>query len=438
MTLAEDLQLNSSARDTAPPLTTYEQLRLAALSEITNRNVDSRDVRAVEQVVRSLVTEYQRRSDLGQSRRLADPAAVVQRLMRSITKAGPFQKYVDDPTMSTDVMFYGDQITFTGPDGRQHVDEEPTCEAELLGIVQRLLADAGASVDLENPIVVKMVLGNRVRLSASIPPVSDRLDGTMRVYRAKQTTLAELVGLGAITPLAANVLTASQRTQVGVLLTGGPSSGKSTALQAMLLAIPSTTTIRIVQEVRELAAPHLPGGRWSPEAGDLTIRDLIKRALQFAPRALAVGETLGAEAFELLKAGNAGCSFLTTLHANSAQLGMQSLVSAALMAGSNVSSADVRQTFSQLIDFVIHCEAEPVHLVPEGGRQRRQVMEICVVPPQIAPTGFVLEPIFRREDFGQPLEFVGHHFPQELERRINRALPNGMTLRDITERGATL
>ena len=32
------------------------------------------------------------------------------------------------------------------------------------------------------------------------------------------------------------------------------------------------------------------------------------------------------EAFELLKAANAGCGFLTTLHANSGQLGMQSLV----------------------------------------------------------------------------------------------------------------
>ena len=43
-------------------------------------------------------------------------------------------------------------------------------------------------------------------------------------------------------------------------------------------------------------------------------------------------------------------------------------------------------------------------------------MEISAVPPQISNDEFVLEPIFVREDFGRPLEFVGHHLPEDLER----------------------
>ena len=96
--------------------------------------------------------------------------------------------------------------------------------------------------------------------------------------------------------------------------------------------------------VRELDAPHLPGGRWSPEAVEYPIRRLVQMALQFAPGLLIVSETLGEEAFELLKAATAGCGFGTTLHANSAQLGMQSLVTAALMAGENVPERVVRTT----------------------------------------------------------------------------------------------
>jgi hypothetical protein len=120
---------------------------------------------------------------------------------------------------------------------------------------------------------------------------------------------------------------------------------------------------------------------------------------------------LGEEAFELLKAANSGCGFLTTLHANTAQLGMQSLVTAALMAGDNVPERVVRTTFARLIDLVVHCEAEPLHRVPTGGRRRRQVMEICAVPAQISNDEFVLEPVFQREDFGRLLEFVGHRLP---------------------------
>jgi pilus assembly protein CpaF len=268
--------------------------------------------------------------------------------------------------------------------------------------------------------------------------VSDCLDGTFRIYRAHRTDLPDLVDLGALNPQAANVLAAFERTSTGVLITGGPGSGKSTIASAMLRATPATTIVRIVQEVRELDAPHLPGGRWSPEAGGHSIRSLVRRALQFAPQLLVVGETLGEEAFELLKAGNAGCGFLTTLHANSAQLGMQSLVTAALMAGENVPERVVRVTFARLIDLVVHCEAEPLHRVEAGGRRRRQVMEICAVPPQISNDEFVLEPIFQRADFGRPLEFVGHHIPADVEQRIDRALPRGVTLRALAEGGASI
>jgi hypothetical protein len=65
-------------------------------------------------------------------------------------------------------------------------------------------------------------------------------------------------------------------------------------------------------------------------------------------------------------------------------------------------------------------------------------MEISAVPAQISNDEFVLEPIFVRDDFGRPLEFVGHHLPDDLERRLNRALPSGVTFRDLAEGSAVL
>jgi hypothetical protein len=108
------------------------------------------------------------------------------------------------------------------------------------------------------------------------------------------------------------------------------------------------------------------------------------------------------------------------------------------MAGENVPERIVRVTFARLIDLVVHCEAQPLHLVPAGERRLRQVMEVCAVPPQISNDEFVLEPLFVREDFGRPLEFVGHHLPAELERRIDRALPPAVTLRALAEGKAAI
>ncbi|MGE0304254.1 MAG: ATPase, T2SS/T4P/T4SS family [Acidimicrobiia bacterium] len=428
----------ASQRDEPSGASTYETVRLAVLDEIARTKTDARDSGAVAALVRAHVDQHQRTAESGSGRRFAKPNEVVERLIRSVVGAGPFEKFFVNPDLADEVNFRKNVITYFTRDGRQMIDSEPTTEAELTAVCQRLLADAGVAVDLENPVVVHQVWGNRVRASVSIPPVSDCLDGTFRIYRPHRTDLDDLVELDSLNRPAANLVAAFQLAPTGVLVTGGPGSGKSTVAAALLRATPATTITRIIQEVRELDAPHLPGGRWSPEAGGHTIRSLVRRSLQFAPQLLVVGETLGEEAFELLKAGNAGCGFLTTLHANSAQLGMQSLVTAALMAGENVPERVVRVSFARLIDLVIHCEAEPLHRVARGGRRRRQIMEISAVPAQISNDEFVLEPIFVREDFGRPLEFVGHHLPEDLERRMNRALPTGTTMRDLADGSAVI
>ena len=59
--------------------------------------------------------------------------------------------------------------------------------------------------------------------------------------------------------------------------------------------------------------------------------------------------------------------------------------------------------------------------------------------PQLSDDEFVLEPLFKREELGAPLEYCGPQaLSAEFERRVNRALPKGITLRDLCEGRATL
>ena len=106
---------------------------------------------------------------------------------------------------------------------------------------------------------------------------------------------------------------------------------------------------------------------------------------------------------------------------------MESLVTAALMAGENVPERQVRRSFATLIDVVVHCAAEPLHLVEPSRRRLRQVMEIATIPAQLADGQFTLEPVFRRERLGAPLEYMGASSLGELAGELDHVLPSGVT-----------
>ena len=103
----------------------------------------------------------------------------------------------------------------------------------MTAIVTRLLAEAGAPVDLEHTIVVHQIWNNQVRGSVSIPPTASCLDCTFRIYRKQRTTLADLVEWGSMKSAAANALAATSLGKVRRLISGEPGSGKSTVTAAL-------------------------------------------------------------------------------------------------------------------------------------------------------------------------------------------------------------
>src|SRR5262245_5011346 len=146
------------------------------------------------------------------------------------------------------------------------------------------------------------------------------------------------------------------------------------------------------------------------------------------PDRIVVGEVRGAEAFELTRAVNAGCGFLCTVHANTAPDALNALVNAALMAGENVTERIVRKVFTEALDLVIQLDRDD-HPSAADGRLRRQVMEITAITPTMSDDQ-TCEPIFVRDGLGQPLVWTGA-MPAGLERRIDRALPEGLQLRAL-------
>jgi pilus assembly protein CpaF len=161
------------------------------------------------------------------------------------------------------------------------------------------------------------------------------------------------------------------------------------------------------------------------------------------PDYIVVGEVLGAEAFEIVRAVNAGCGFACTVHANSARDALTALVNAAIMAGENVKSSDVREVLASSIKYVMHLEvqegeASPAGSAGPGGRAPaprsagllRQTREIIELVPSLHDD-FSHEVLFRREALGKPLVWTGT-MPHHAE-VVDRALPRGLSVAGILE-----
>lgn len=415
----------------------YDIIRRDAITGIERRRLQpAAQIGEVRVEIERAVDDYQRRARLGDEVPLGDPPEMAQRVLRSITELGPLSELLARRDVE-EVFVEGARVTYLDTDGRLRGLAEPTTEEENRQIVDRLLAATERQLNAKHPLVQARVLDGTARLTAAIEPVADRLSATVRRYTVRDVTLDGLVARDALTTQAADFLWATMQLRSRVAVSGEPGAGKTTLAAALLSAVPTSHCVRSCEEIRELAVPVLHGGYYEIRpagldgTGEISLRDLVKFVLAMRPDRIVVGEVRGAEAFELTRAINAGCGFLCTLHANSAQDVVNALVNAALMAGENVTERIVRRIFVEALDLVVHVDRDDI--ARADGHVRRQVTEIAAVVPSLTD-GETYEPIFVRDGLGRPLEWTGA-LPPSFEQRVDRVLPEGAGLRRLLERG---
>ncbi|MDX1469130.1 MAG: ATPase, T2SS/T4P/T4SS family [Acidimicrobiia bacterium] len=408
----------------------YEEIRRTTLARIEGSGLDpANQPDRVRNLVEKTVEEYQNTAHLGASRSLADPVATVERLVSSVTGRGVLHQLLQRHDVE-EIFIEGDQVTYLEAGGALRAADTPTTEHENRQAIEALIAATDRRLDASAPIAQARILDGTARLTAIIPPVADRLSATIRRYALRRQTFSSLVDLDSLTKEAAGFLTALMRLPASVLVSGPPGAGKTSFLSALISSAPAEHCIRSCEEVRELHVPLVHGSYYESRPpsldgqGAITLRDLVKVTLAMRPDLIVVGEVRGAEAFELTRAVNAGCGMTCTIHANSAADALDALVNAALMAGENVPERVVRKVFSNAIDIVVHLDRG----VPSRSqRNLRQTMEIRAVVPALHED-FSTEPIFTRDGIGAPLEWTGALPPSSLVQRVERHLPDGVSL----------
>jgi pilus assembly protein CpaF len=417
----------------------YHEIRRQALERIDGSGVDpERDTGRLVDLLRSTVDEYQRNAHLGEGRSLADPEATLRRLIQSVSSNGPLGELLDRDDIE-EVFIEGDRVTYLEAGGLLRGVDTPSSEQENRQVIERLIAGTDRRLDASNPVSQARILDGSARLTAVIPPVSDRLSATIRRYALRRETLASLVELGSLSESAAGFLSAAMHSSSSVIVSGPPGAGKTSFLSALISAVPLDHCVRACEEVRELHVPLVHGSYYEARppsldgTGEISLRDLVKVTLAMRPDLIVVGEVRGAEAFELTRAVNAGCGLACTIHANSASDALDALVNAALMAGENVPERVVRKVFASSIDLVVHLDRD---VEPAGGGIRRRTVEIRALVPSLHDD-FSSEPLYQRDRMGGPLQWTGALPPESLARRLERSLPGDRTLVQIMQGTAT-
>ncbi|HEX8497930.1 MAG TPA: ATPase, T2SS/T4P/T4SS family [Actinomycetales bacterium] len=369
-----------------------------------------REGRAVRDLVRDVVADYDERSLSGGLPSLSDPVDAVDRVWDAVAGFGVLQRYLDDPRIE-EIWINEPGKIFVARDGVAELTTTILTESQVRDLVERMLKASGRRVDLSSPFV-DATLPDGSRLHVVIPDVTrDHWAVNVRKFVVKATHLEDLVRLGTLTSHAARFLDASVRAGLNILVAGGTQAGKTTLLNCLAGAIDSRERIITCEEVFELRIaardvvslqcrqPSLEG------TGEIPLRRLVKESLRMRPSRIIVGEVRQEESLDMLLALNSGLPGMCTIHANSAREAITKMCTLPLLAGENVSSRFVVPTVAASIDLVVH-----VGLDASGSRH---VREIVAVPGRVEGDVVEVADIFvsRRHELVR-----AQGFPPHLER----------------------
>jgi pilus assembly protein CpaF len=274
---------------------------------------------------------------------------------------GPLEPLLADPAVD-EIMVNGPGTVWAERGGRlERAGAGFDSEAELRHAIERILAPLGRRVDEACPLVdARLPDGSRVNVV--IPPLS--LEGpvlTIRRFRRRGMSPADLVEAGTLTPPLRDFLARCVRARLNLLVSGGTGSGKTTTLNALSSFIPAGERIVTVEDAAELRLqqPHVVRLESRPPGlegrGEVTIRALVRNALRMRPDRIVVGEVRGAEALDMLAAMTTGHDgSLSTVHAGSPEEALRRVETLALMADVALPHAAVREQVADAVDLVVH------------------------------------------------------------------------------------
>ena len=299
-------------------------------------------------------------------------------ILDEIFGLGPLEPLLKDPTIS-DILVnrfdkvYVERAGRIEPTGLSFKDD-----AHLMQIIDRIVSRVGRRVDESSPMVdARLADGSRV--NAIIPPLA--IDGpclSIRRFGHDPITAQNMLENKTLTEPMLELLSATVKGKLNLLISGGTGAGKTTLLNVLSGYIPNSDRIVTIEDAAELQLhqehvvrletrpPNIEG------KGAVRQRQLVINSLRMRPDRIVVGEVRGEEAFDMLQAMNTGHEgSLTTVHANSPRDALARLESMFSMASLNLPERAMRQQIASAIHVVIQ-----IARLTDGTRKVMSISEV--------------------------------------------------------------
>ena len=285
---------------------------------------------------------------------------IVQRITERALGAGPLERLLRDPEVD-EILVSGTKVIWVERGGRLAKTEANfESDDQLRLTIERLLAPAGRRVDEAEPLCDAR-LPDGSRINVVLPPLAvDRPALSIRRFRPRGLSAAQLVELGSWSPDLVEILADAIERRLNILICGGTGSGKTTTLAAIAGLLGNDERVVTIEDTAELRlnlshVVRLEGRPASMEGrGEVTIRSLVRNALRMRPDRIIVGEVRGAEALDMLIALSTGHEgSLTTIHAGSPAQALRRLETLALMADVGLPHGAIRAQVAEAIDLVV-------------------------------------------------------------------------------------
>jgi len=203
-------------------------------------------------------------------------------------------------------------------------DEE--LESFVVGLAQR----CGKQLSVSSPILDGTTHeGHRVQATYSYEVTTRGSTFTMRRFKEKPFTCVDLINFHSASAEMVAYLWMAVEQGDSMMIVGGPASGKTSTLNAMMLFCPPSSKIISMEDTREVNLYHenwIPGvtrsgsgerGADGKAAGEVDMFDLVRAALRQRPNYIMVGEVRGKETYTMFQAMATGHTTYSTMHADS-------------------------------------------------------------------------------------------------------------------------
>src|SRR6202142_3818688 len=183
---------------------------------------------------------------------LMEKDRVVEEVLDEVFGLGPLEPLLRDPPIS-DILVTTPRLVYVERAGKLHrTPVEFKDNAHLLRIIEKIVSRVGRRVDESSPLVdARLPDGSRV--NPAIPPVA--VDGpllSIRRFGREPLKAEDLVGNLTLTSGMLQLLQASVKARLNILICGGTGAGKTTLLNVLSSYIPEDERIVTIEDAAEL------------------------------------------------------------------------------------------------------------------------------------------------------------------------------------------